>query len=77
MVTAIINPNYILMLDNILKLEGVKKLEKSEQKQVNGGGKRRNPCWPTGYDVVDHITSEEGCFGYGFFWWGGRCIVCH
>lgn len=65
------------MLDDILKLEGVQKLEKNEQKQVNGGRDPRNPCNPTGFDVLDHITSPERCFGYGFFWFRGRCIVCH
>jgi|GEM_PF-6245895 len=34
------------------------------------------PCGKTGFDVLTHITDKERCFGYGFYWWNGKCIVC-
>lgn len=62
------------MLDNILKLEGVKKLEKSEQKQVHGGADPNSPCGTTGFIVLPY--SQVECFGYGVVWYRGRCLAC-
>ncbi len=44
---------------------------------VNMDERRPSPCYPTGYDVIPHITDAERCFGYGFFWWNNKCIVCY
>jgi hypothetical protein len=43
------------MLKNILKLEGAQKLTKSEQKNINGGGRcPRTGCWDyTGFDCIN------------------------
>lgn len=57
------------MLKNVLKLNGVQKLNKNEQKSINGGG--FGPCsWaPSG-------VTEEQCQVYQGFWIEGRCKIC-
>lgn len=39
--------------------------------------KKGFPCGRTGFDVLEHITQPQACWGYGFFWWNNKCIVCH
>jgi len=64
------------MLKKILNVKGAQKLTKTEQEAVEGGRNGNGPCGNTGFDVIEHITDPDRCFGYGFYWFNGRCIVC-
>jgi len=39
--------------------------------------RKKRPCYPTGGQVVPHITSQGQCGGYGFFWIRGKCWACY
>ncbi len=64
------------MLKKILNQTDAKPLKKEDQKLIVGGRKKGSPCGTTGFDVLEHITSPEGCIQYGAIWWNNRCIIC-
>ncbi|WP_046755503.1 hypothetical protein [Kordia jejudonensis] len=61
------------MLTNILNVKGVEKLDKNQQKDVNGG--RRPICGGTGGLPIN--WPQDRCFGYGIVWQNGQCYACY
>jgi len=61
------------MLKSILNLQGVKKLSKDSQKEVNGG--RTRFCGGTGGIALGWPQSE--CGGWGIQWFNGQCYACY
>lgn len=66
----------LIMFKNILNLDGVRKLDKNAQAQVNGGRDPNNPCG-TGPMVVIHGKTEAGCNGPNMYWYRNRCLHCY
>ena len=69
------------MLQDILKLNGVQKVNKQQQKSIRGGDipilVEEHPCGDTG-GRINPSTNPLFCKQVGGVWLGdGKCMICH
>jgi hypothetical protein len=74
------NVNKFFIMKKLTNLKGVKTLNKSQQKSINGGGPGgpptpKGPCGETGGTTTNDTYSS--CIGYGYVWSNGECWICY